>query len=98
MEVNRGSDLLDSGSMGTLDDLLLGLLGLDDLSVRDGPLGLFSRGSLGLLFYGLLGNGLLSLGDLGLGGRCSWSLGSSRCLSGRWGLCGLGGIRLSCNG
>lgn len=89
MKVNRGSDLLDSGSMGALHDFLLGLLGLDNLAVRDGPLGLFSRGSFSLLFYGFLGNGLLSLGDLRLGGSCS------RSLSGRRGLCGLGGIRLS---
>ena len=82
MEVNRGSHLLDSGSMGALDDLLLNALGLVNLAMGNSGLdGLLSGGSL-LLFGGLLGDRLLGLRDLGLGGSGGWRLGRSLSLGG----------------
>ena len=88
MEVNRGSDLLDSGSMGSLHDLLLRLLGLDDLPVGDGLLGLLDCSAIGLLLDGFLGHGLLNPGSLGLGGCGSRGFGSGGSLCSGWGLGG----------
>ena len=87
MKVNRGSDLLHSCSVGSLDYLLLDALGLHDLSVWDAALGgLFNCSSFGLLFTSLLGHWLLGLGDLRLGGSLgsSWGLSGRRRLGGGW--------------
>ena len=81
VEVDRGSDLLHPGSVGSLDDLLLDPLSLVNLPVRNSGLdSLLNGGSLGLLLGRLLGDRLLGLRDLGLG--CSRSLGCCS-LSGR---------------
>lgn len=67
LEVHGGADLLDSGSMSTLDDLLLHPLGLLDrphwgLLGRLGGRGRIIGGFLLFAAGRLLGDGLLSLG------------------------------------
>lgn len=67
MEVDRGSDLLDAGAMGALDDLLLNALGLVNLAMRNSGLDSLLSGAL-LLLNRLLGHRLLRLNGLRLGG------------------------------
>jgi len=76
MEVDRRSDLLDTSSMGSLNDLLMDLLGLLDLPSGNNA-GLFGlvRYTFGFLFNRFLGTGL-ALGTFGLAETAAFPAGT----------------------
>ena len=90
VEMHRSSNLLHSGSMGALHNLLLDSLSLVNLPGGDSRLSCFLSDGTLLLLSGLLPFFHLLLGRL-LRDRLCFGLGRSLSLGGSWGL-GLGGL------